>query len=176
MRFPGSVKISLATVCFLVLLLHTVPARAYDLKTLAARLADGLLAEGVFPRGLPTLLVASFLEEEDFAGSSPLGRLLAELLAEELHRRGFTVYEARLTRDLVVFSEGERVLSRRASELYREIAAHAVVSGIIARTERGLLIQARMVSLADSRLLSVTSLEVLSDVMESGPTVYDRLP
>jgi len=123
-----------------------------------------------------SILVASFVEIDDFSRSSFLGRMLAELLAEELHRLGFTVYEPRLTRDFLLEKEGEFILSRKSQNLYREIGAQAAVTGLIGRKENYLVVQVRMISLADSRILSIGSIEIIGLDEETSPSVLDSLP
>jgi len=174
---------------FLFLLLESSPVTGQGVllegrfffwwKEVASLLAEDLCRQAHFSGDYPSVVVASFLEEDDFSRSSPLGRLLAELLAEELHLKGFTILEARLTRSFLLRRrEGEFVLSRRAREVFKQTGAHAVVTGVISRLGGRLFIQAKMISLSDSRVISLASLELLnppSGIWGVSLSGYDRL-
>ena len=156
-----------------------VPAPAgavFMWRDVARRLVADLTARARLVEAYPRVAVASFLDEDDFNRSSPLGRVLAELVAEELHRRGFKIYEARLTRDFRLAKDGEFLLSRNAAETYERLGAQAVVTGVISRRGRRLIIQAKMISLSDAEVVSLASIEFINPPEEGDPvpTVYDR--
>ena len=153
------------------------PSGSFPLyRHLAERLACDLISH-LHEEPQPfKIVVTSFLNEDDFSLSSPLGRILAELVAEELHERGFVIYEPRLTRQILLRKKtGEIVLSREAKRVFQEIGAQAVVTGVISEEGGRLILQAKMVSLADSRLYSLASVEIIN-WYPGKPSVYDVLP
>ena len=158
-------------------IVHAPAGAVFMWRDVARRLAADLTARARLAEAYPRVAVASFLDEDDFNRSSPLGRVLAELVAEELHRRGFKIYEARLSRDFRLAKGGEFLLSRNAAETYQRLKAQAVVTGVISRRGRRLIIQAKMISLSDAEVVSLASIEFINPPEEGipVPTVYDRL-
>ncbi len=158
-------------------MVHAPAGAVFMWRDVARRLAADLTARARLSQAYPKVAVASFLEEDDFNRSSPLGRLLAELLAEELHRRGFHICEARLSRAFRLAKGGEFLLSRDATKTYQRLRAQAVVTGVISHRGKHLIIQAKMISLSDSEVISLASIEFVNLPQERGPvpTVYDRL-
>ncbi len=89
-------------------------ADARELRLKVRELASQLIAnmdpalQGVV--GLPT----SFVNQEDFSQSSPLGRFIAEQMFYEFNQRCFPVREYRLAKSVTVRENGKFLLSRKA--------------------------------------------------------------
>ena len=105
--------------------------------------------------GVSTIGVATFVNLNRLDVTSPLGRLLAEMLMGELQRAGFNVVEVRLTQDLLVKKGwGEFSLSRVVENLAPKVALQAVVLGTYVERNGYLFLNARMVDRDSQQVLS----------------------
>ena len=105
--------------------------------------------------GVSTIGVATFVELNRLDITSPLGRLLAEMLMGELQRAGFNVVEVRLTRDhLVKKGWGEFSLSRVVENLSPKVALQAVVLGTYIERNGYLFLNARMVDRDNQQVIA----------------------
>ena len=105
--------------------------------------------------GVSTIGVTTFVELDRLDITSPLGRLLAEMLMGELQRAGFNVVEIRLTQDLLVKKGwGEFSLSRVVENLSPKVALQAVVLGTYVERNGYLFLNARMVDRDNQQVLS----------------------
>lgn len=105
--------------------------------------------------GVSTIGVATFVNLNRLDVTSPLGRLLAEMLMGELQRAGFNVVEIRLTQDLLVKKGwGEFSLSRMVENLSPKVAIQAVVLGTYVERNGYLFLNARLVDRDSQQVLS----------------------
>jgi TolB-like protein len=121
-----------------------------DLIAFAYDIADNLV-----DRSLPPLIprhpempvmVATIVDNNDLAQTSPFGRLLQEHMASRLVQHGFTVREIKLTKTVSIEPKsGETVLSRDLSKISGEIQAQAILAGTLSRSDRNLYVSTRLI-------------------------------
>lgn len=119
-------------------------ADARELRLKIRELAAQLIA-GMDPslRGhvaIPT----SFVNQEDFSQSSPLGRFIAEQLFHECNQRGFPVREYRLAPAVSVTAEGEFLLSREVPGISTQSKGAVFVVGTYFIDRQAVFINARL--------------------------------
>lgn len=133
---------------------------ARELKLKVREMCDQLLA--TMPNdGLMgfVALPASFVDQEDFDTSSPLGRFLAESLFYEFNQRGFPVREYRMPGTLRTREgEGEFVLSRQLGTLPGREAWAVFVTGTYYRDRYAVFLNARLIRAADGLVLRTAQL------------------
>jgi TolB-like protein len=102
-----------------------------DLAAASRAAVDALLAQAKPPlKPEYVILVTSLADLNQLEQSSPLGRLLAELLSTRLTQRGYAVADARARNDLLVLQDnGEFVLSRQMDSIRREHSAPVALAG-----------------------------------------------
>lgn len=83
------------------------------------------------------ILVASFVDENDFTQTSPFGRSAAQYAAAKLNQRGYNTVCMNLRAGTAVINpNGEFLLSRQMRELSENYQARAVLVGTYSRTNR----------------------------------------
>jgi len=93
-------------------------------------LAEQLLKNGDVIPHTYVIGVTTLVDLNQFNLTTPLGRLLAEMLLGELQRAGFKVREIRLTKDILMEkSHGEFSLSRETSTIFPEVDLNAILLG-----------------------------------------------
>lgn len=100
------------------------------------------------------IVATSITELDNLGGSSTLGRLLSEHVAHHLKIRGWTIADARMTKELSINSDGEFILSRDASRLNSNISAGTVLTGTYAATPDGVLVNLRLVEFVSGLVVS----------------------
>ncbi len=101
------------------------------------------------------ILVASLVNVDDMQSSSTFGRIVAEQIGSRVAQNGYRVIEMKL-RDSVFIQEhrGELLLSRELIDISKAHDAHAVVVGTYAASKYVAYVSVKMVSTADSSILS----------------------
>lgn len=123
-------------------------------------LTKQLLRHGAFPKQY-TVGVATLVNLNRLDLTTPLGRLLSEMLMGELQRAGLRVVELRLTNEILVQKGlGELSLSRLAKDLADSVNLNAVLVGTYLVRGRYIFVNVRLVSKKDNRILS-SGLKVL---------------
>ncbi|SIT12036.1 FlgO family outer membrane protein [Neptunomonas antarctica] len=102
-----------------------------------------------------TILSTSFVNIDDLQQSSTFGRLVGDTVASELVGSGYNVMEVRLRDSLFMQPRlGEFMLSRELRSVSAEHDAQAVLVGTYAIGGEYVYVNARLVSVMDSRVLS----------------------
>lgn len=99
--------------------------------------------------------IASFVRlNTSLQDSTVLGNQLAEYLIAELQDFGLAIVDFKLAGGITVTPVGDFVLTRRASALAEQVAMDHVVTGTIIEDERGVRVNARIVSLTDKHVVA----------------------
>lgn len=102
-----------------------------------------------------TILATSFVNIDDLQQSSTFGRLVGDTVASDLVRNGYNVIEVRLRNSLFMQPRlGEFMLSRELRNVGAEHNAQAVLVGTYALGGEYVYVNARLVSVMDSQVLS----------------------
>lgn len=96
-----------------------------------------------------------------------LGNQMAEYLMTELQDFGLAVVDFKLANSLSVTPYGDLAMSRRGSELARQINLDHIVTGTITEHPRGVNINARMIAVENKRLVASANLFVPAFVVTS---------
>lgn len=120
-------------------------ADARELKLKIRELAEQLIAN-MDPAlrgtvGLPT----SFVNQENFSQSSPLGRFIAEQMFHEFNQRCFPVREYRMAQSVTVREDGEFLLSRSVPDISTKTANLVFVVGTYFIDRQAVFVNARLV-------------------------------
>ncbi len=112
-----------------------------------------------------TIIIASFVNVNNLEESSTFGRIIAEQISSRLSQAGYKVCEMKL-RQKSIFMEkekGEFLLSRDLHEVVRKHNASAVVVGTYGEGNRSIYVSARIVSTADSTIISSCDFSIPMD-------------
>lgn len=105
-----------------------------------------------------TVLMTTIVPVDDLSMATSFGRLCTEQLITELGMQGFNVIEARKTKSYMMRDkQGEFSLSRDPTWLGAEVNADVVLVGSYTKSGNQALINVRMVSVSDSRVLAASS-------------------
>ena len=128
---------------------------AQEVKLKVRELADQLLAS--FPNDALAAFVAlptSFVNQNDFNSSSPLGRYLAEGLIYEFNQRGFPVREYRLDGSIAMSEgTGELALARKGKIATAKGKGNALLIGTYHQDPDAIFVNARLVRSSDGIVL-----------------------
>jgi TolB-like protein len=117
--------------------------------------------------------VASFVDfDQHLKRTTPLGNQLAESFITELQVFGVTVVDFKATGNVQVGVDGDFVFSREASELADKQELQYVLSGTLRHNERGVLVNARIISLPERRVVSASKTFIPQVVIESSIPGY----
>jgi len=101
------------------------------------------------------IAITSFVQfDSTLNRSDVLGNQLSELFFVELQQFGLSVIEHKATNFIKVTSTGDFVLSRDSQELQRMQSFGYVLSGTMLASERGVVVNARIISLTDQRVVA----------------------
>ncbi len=90
-------------------------------------------------------LPTSFVSQEDFSRTSPLGNFIAEQLFYEFNQRGFPVREYRMAPALTVREDGEFLLSRKDKSISTKTGGVVFVVGTYFVDRQAVFVNARLV-------------------------------
>jgi TolB-like protein len=117
--------------------------------------------------------VASFVDfDRHLKRTTPLGNQLAESFITELQAFGVTVVDFKATGNVQVGADGDFVFSREASELASRQELQYVLSGTLRHNERGVFVNARIISLPHRRVVSASKTFIPQVVIESSVPNY----
>ncbi|GHV53082.1 hypothetical protein FACS1894206_03070 [Deltaproteobacteria bacterium] len=119
-------------------------AEARELKLKARELAAQLIEEMNPSLAGMVALPTSFVNQEDFSQSSPLGRFMAEQLFYEFNQRGFPVREYRMASGVVTKENGEFLLSRQVAPISTATKGTLFVAGTYFIDRQAVFINARL--------------------------------
>ena len=128
---------------------------AQELKLKVRELADQLIAS--LPNDALTGFVAlptSFVDQNDFNSSSPLGRYLAEGLIYEFNQRGFPVREYRTDGGITMREGlGDTALARKGKVATAKGKGNALLIGTYHQDPDAIFVNARLVRASDGLVL-----------------------
>lgn len=105
--------------------------------------------------------VASFVElNKDLNTSNLVGNQLAEMFISEIQQFGVSVVDFKTSNVLNVLPEGDFVFSRNASNLADDLALDYVLSGTMIHSEKGVRVNARIISMHNKTVVSSASLMI----------------
>jgi len=121
-------------------------ADARELKLKVRELAAQLIA-GMDPSlGSMVALPTSFVSQDDFSQTSPLGRFMAEQLIFEFNQRGFPIREYRLGSAITVKEgQGEFLLTRKVAPVSAKAPNTVFVVGTYFLDRQAVFVNARLV-------------------------------
>lgn len=104
------------------------------------------------------LAVASFVRlDGTLQTSDQLGNQLAETFMHQLHRFGYQVVDTKLMDNVHISRMGDYVFSRKSKSRFNSEAAEYVLSGTMLYREKGVLVNARVMSLESKKVVATTS-------------------
>lgn len=110
----------------------------------------------------PTVM-STVVDLNDLGVSSPLGRLIGEHMMHQLQVRGWAISDIRLTKDLIINSDGEFSLSRDLNKLRQQYRAANVVTGTYMNTGDGILVTIRIIDLETAAVVSTAQTRIIKD-------------
>ncbi|SBW09930.1 conserved exported hypothetical protein [uncultured delta proteobacterium] len=119
-------------------------ADARELKLKIRELADQLIANMHYTPQQTVALPTSFVNQEDFSQSSPLGRFIAEQMFYECNQRNFPVREYRMGSSITVREDGEFLLSRAPKSVSTQTAGTVFVVGTYLIDRQAVFVNARL--------------------------------
>ena len=115
-----------------------------------------------------TIGIASFVRlNHSLQDTTVLGNQLAEYLMGQLQGYGMGVVDFKLTRFMQVTGQGDLVMSRKVSRLAAQTSMAHVLTGTMIETPRGVRVNARIISLADQRMVASASLDIPAFIVTS---------
>ncbi|MGM0988223.1 MAG: FlgO family outer membrane protein [Pseudomonadota bacterium] len=125
--------------------------------------SDMLEANPKLPRYSP-MIAATFVNIDNLASTSTLGRISAELFASALSRGEVQVREVKMRDSLFIEqSLGELILSRQVQRLSQAHDARSVLIGTYAQGQDTLYLSVRVVRASDAMVLGSASLAMPLD-------------
>ncbi|MDX3775534.1 FlgO family outer membrane protein [Chromatiaceae bacterium AAb-1] len=92
---------------------------------------------------------------------------LSEAIIYDLHKFGVPVLDYKVTDYIRVTESGDFVLSRNFEELSSELPIKYVVTGTLTRHQQGVLINARLIQIANKKVISVARTFVPGHIVKS---------
>jgi len=128
------------------------------------------LAQSIDEEPLPKpIAITSFVQFDSTLNRSDiLGNQLSELFFVELQQFGLSVIDHKATNFIKVTSTGDFVLSRNSRDLQRMQSFGYVLSGTMLASERGVIVNARIISLSDQRVVASAKGLIPSFVIPQG--------
>ncbi|GAC13461.1 FlgO family outer membrane protein [Aliiglaciecola lipolytica] len=112
--------------------------------------------------------IASFVNlDNSLTQTTILGNQLAEMLIVEVQSFGVQVIDFKTTSHIGVGASGDMVFSREAGRLSRQLELDYVLSGTLIRSEKGVRVNARIISTSSKVVVSSASLLVPDFVVRS---------
>lgn len=105
-----------------------------------------------------TIVVTTFVNLDSLKAGNRFGRLLSEQLVFSIHTMGYRVFELRTSKEIKLReNSGEFFLTRNEEELLAPYRPDAVIVGTYQVVGNSVNVQARMIDVATSRIVSVSS-------------------
>lgn len=108
---------------------------------------------------------------------------LSEAMLTLTRQSGFTVYDYRLRSAVMLLADHEQALSRQVSELAEDSDADAVLTGTYSMTERGMILNVRVIRLTDRQVLAAANgfvpdnaLWPAQQIIKRGDKLYRQSP
>lgn len=138
------------------------PADRTDIMKRNYQAVDSLLKKlrGKLAKSAP-ILVASFVNLDNLSESSTFGRVVSEQMASRFKQKDYTTIEMKLRTALFMKQgSGEFMLSRELAQIGTKHRAQAVVVGTYATGRDRVYLTARVINVADSKILSSYDYEI----------------
>ena len=132
------------------------PAQTHKrLNDYASQLAMGLMENATRLSQKDMVGVASFVRlNQSLSESTVLGNQLSEYLITELQDFGLAIVDFKLMGGITVTPVGDFVLTRSGEALAKQVEMDHVVTGTIIEGERGVRVNARIVSLKNKQVVA----------------------
>jgi TolB-like protein len=105
--------------------------------------------------------VTSFVRlNESLGDSTVLGNQLSEYLIAELQDFGLAIVDFKMAGGVTVTPYGDFVLSRKANALAKQVSMDHVVTGTIIEDDRGVRINARIVSMQNKQVVASANIYI----------------
>ncbi|MBQ4830647.1 hypothetical protein J8L84_15325 [Alteromonas sp. MMG017] len=105
--------------------------------------------------------VTSFVRlNESLGDSTVLGNQLSEYLIAELQDFGLAIVDFKMAGGVTVTPYGDFVLSRKANSLAKQVSMDHVVTGTIIEDDRGVRINARIVSMKNKQVVASANIYI----------------
>lgn len=138
-----------------------------SLSDYAEQLAMQLMSKGRQLSARSLVGVTSFVRLDDTLNrSNVLGNQLSELFINEIQEYGISVVDFKTTGDISVRSNGDFVFSRDTYDLANDLAVDFVLSGTLIRNEKGVKVNARIISMNNRVVVSSATLFIPHFVIE----------
>jgi TolB-like protein len=112
--------------------------------------------------------VASFVAlDEKLTHSNVLGNQLAEMFIAELQQFGLAVVDFKATQYINITAKGDYVFSRDGDELAKNLALDNILSGTMITDERGVKINARIISMRSKQVMATATIFIPNFVVAS---------
>lgn len=144
----------------------TTPEGAFNSRVIF--LADQLFRNKKMLPDKP-IIITSFLNLENLNETNPLGRLIAEALIHEMQVRNFRIIDFRLSEKLFLTESSEHFLSRDPKRVKEKYEAAYVLTGSYTKTRNGWFINARIIDLSTSEVLSTAQAIFPGDILPPPP-------
>lgn len=139
-----------------------------SLSDYAEQLAMELMNKGRQLSAHSLVGVTSFVRLDDTLNrSNVLGNQLSELFINEIQEYGISVVDFKVTGDISVRSDGDFVFSRDTYDLANNLAVDFVLSGTLIRNEKGVKVNARIISMNNRVVVSSATLFIPHFVVEA---------
>lgn len=132
-----------------------------QLNDYASQLAMKLMDNATHLSQKDLVGVTSFVRlNESLSNSTVLGNQLSEHLITELQAFGLAIVDFKVANNITVTPYGDFVLSRSAKSLAKKMSMEHVVTGTIIEDDRGVQVNARIVSLADKQVVASANIYI----------------
>lgn len=118
-----------------------------SLQTIAAAMSKDLFESDRGVRKGEPITVTSFVNLNSLEDTNWLGIQLPEIFIHQLHQQGFFVVDYKTTGNIKVTNKGDFVFTRDWKQLKQFHAITRVLTATMARSEKGVLINARIIDM-----------------------------
>lgn len=109
------------------------------------------------------IVPASFVNQDNIDSTSPLGRLISNMMASRFTQRGYAISQVKLRKSLLIQpGSGEFMLSRDLDEIRQSSGGQAVLTGWYTIAHQNIFVTAQVISLKDGTALASTDFELPS--------------
>jgi TolB-like protein len=116
------------------------------------------LQQHLAPSAAGKVAVASFVDfDASLTNTHPLGNQLAENFVTQLRQFGFTVIDTNSSQQLTTTASGQFNFTRQTRTVIDRHKLRSVLTGTLIYTPRGIEVNARIIELANQRVLSAAT-------------------
>ena len=148
------------------------PANTLDAysQLLALNLLSQLPANNGMSADKPRIAVSSFVPVNSFSleqvdeTEKQMANQLSESMLSQIKQQGFDVYDYRLRDQLALKSDHEQALSRQITAIANSSLADTLLVGTYSLLAEGVMLNSRLISVKNKRVLAASSQLVPSDI------------